>query len=255
MKITLYQQDIVWLDPEANYRKIESVLESHPDSDLLVLPEMFTTGFLTQPHRGGMESDEEVRRRMLDLAQRHQCALAGSVAIEAEDGTYRNRFYFVRPDGGIDYADKRHLFSYGGEHLAYTPGDRRVVAEYMGVRFLLIVCYDLRFPVWARCLNDYDVMLCVANWPSVRQRSWEVLLQARAMENQCYMVGVNRVGVDKICDYAGGTTAVHFYGEPLETCPPQQEGCVTFEPDMEALCHFRDKFPVLADSDRFEILT
>lgn len=253
MKITLYQQDIVWLDPEANYRKVEALLASSPESDLLVLPEMFTTGFVTHPKPGSLESDASVRERLSQLAARYDCALAGSVAIEDAPGIYRNRFYFVQPDGRIDYADKRHLFSFGGEHLVYKPGDRRVVVEYKGVRFLLLVCYDLRFPVWARCLDDYDVLLLVANWPDVRQYSWEILLKARAIENQCYAVGVNRVGKDQLCAYAGGSMALHFYGHPIAAATSGEEQSFSFEPELEPLRHFREKFPVMSDSDRFEI--
>jgi predicted amidohydrolase len=262
MKILLYQQDIIWADPEANYRKVEAVLAAHPEGQLLVLPEMFTTGFVTDPDHMQLLSDareghrlqtaEDVEARLRQIAARHDCALAGSVAVEDTEG-FHNRFYFVCPDGTIYAADKRHLFSYGGETRCYRPGRERVVAEYGGLRFLMIVCYDLRFPVWSRCVDDYDVLLCVANWPAVRQHSWNTLLQARAMENQCYVVGVNRVGEDHICPYNGGTMAVHPYGDPLTECPRKVESVISFEPDMEMLRGYRAKFPSLHDRDRFEI--
>jgi predicted amidohydrolase len=252
MKILLYQQDIVWADPEANYRKVEALLETHPEGELLVLPEMFTTGFVTDPEHTPLETAEAAEARLRDIAARHRCALAGSVAVEDAEG-YHNRFYFVRPDGHIYRSDKRHLFSYGGETRYYRPGGERVVAEYGGLRFLMIVCYDLRFPVWSRCVDDYDVLLCVANWPAVRQHTWNVLLQARAAENQAYVIGVNRVGEDHICPYNGGTMAVHPYGEALVECPRKVESVVTFEPDAEMLRAYRAKFPALHDRDRFEI--
>jgi predicted amidohydrolase len=262
MKILLYQQDIVWADPEANYRKVEAVLEAHPEGELLVLPEMFSTGFVTDPKHMQLlsasadglqlEAAEAVESRLRAMAARHHCALAGSVAVQDAEG-YHNRFYFVCPDGTLYAADKRHLFSYGGEDRYYRPGQERVVATYGGLRFLIIVCYDLRFPVWSRCVDDYDVLLCVANWPAVRQHSWNTLLQARAMENQCYVVGVNRVGEDHICPYNGGSMAVHPYGDPLVECPRKEESVVVFEPDMEMLNGYRTKFPALHDRDKFVI--
>jgi predicted amidohydrolase len=252
MKILLYQQDIVWCDPEANYRKVESVLAAHPEGDLLVLPEMFTTGFVTDPTTTPLESAERVETRLRQIAAQHHCALAGSVAVRDAAGAH-NRFYFVRPDEQLYSADKRHLFSYGGEDRYYCPGSQRVIAEWLGVRFLIIVCYDLRFPVWSRCIDDYDVLLCVANWPAVRQHAWNTLLQARAMENQCYVIGVNRVGEDHICPYNGGSMAVHPYGDPLVECPRKLESVVTVEPDMEMLQCYRAKFPALHDRDRFII--
>jgi len=309
MKIALYQQDIVWCAPEANYRKVATVLSGLSGCDLLVLPEMFTTGFVMEPDavamefpsekmegrvmpevsltsgQGaeagemasrateriaeagvrnqtadsrsrkviGLENSEAVEERLRGLSMRYHCALAGSVAVQ-ECGRCFNRFYFMRPDGSFEYADKHHLFSYGGENVHYTPGRQRVVVDYLGIRFLILICYDLRFPVWSRCRNDYDILLCVANWPAVRQLSWNVLLRARAIENQCYAVGVNRVGEDHICPYAGGSMAVHPYGELLAECGTGQEGCAIFEPDMEMLQSYREKFPSLQDADCFRIL-
>lgn len=309
MKIALYQQDIVWCDPEANYRNVELVLTELSGCDLLVLPEMFTTGFVMEPdavtmkipdftqgsHRDtcavwagngekgkygteretvkgdlamvpienvpdegqmakrGLEIPQMVEERLCSLSMRYGCALAGSVAVQ-DNGCYFNRFYFIRPDGSFEFADKHHLFSYGGETVHYTPGQRRVVVDYLGIRFLILICYDLRFPVWSRCQDDYDILLCVANWPAVRQLSWNVLLRARAIENQCYVVGVNRVGEDKICPYAGGSMAVHPYGEVLAECGIDKEGWAVFEPDMEMLRSYREKFPSLQDADSFRIL-
>lgn len=256
MRITLYQQDIAWLDPAANYSKIESVLAGNPETDLLVLPEMCSTGFVTCPRLNDIETVAEVEARLLVLAARYQTALCGSFAVTLPDGTNRNRCYFATPDGELHFADKHHLFSIGGEHMGYVPGTDRVVVEWQGVRFLLLVCYDLRFPVWSRLTEDlaYDILVCVANWPQQRRLAWDTLLPARAIENQAFVIGVNRVGKDNICPYDGGTRAIHPYGHILAQCPDGQESVCTFEPDMQKLGDFRRKFPSSRDADRFKLL-
>jgi len=255
MKIALYQQDIVWLDQEANYHKIEEQLKSHPSIDLLILPEMCTTGFVTMPSSGLLPTGSEVEARLTALAAQYQTALCGSFAIE-EEGKHYNRALFVTPHGQVWRANKRHLFTPGGEGKLYEYGQERVVAEYMGVRFLLLVCYDLRFPVWARYTEaqPYDVIIYMANWPLQRQLAWQTLLPARAIENQAYVIGVNRVGTDLMCQYQGGTTAIHPYGHAVAQCPDNKECMVCFEPDMQKLKEFRAKFPTGTDADRFTII-
>lgn len=255
MKITLFQQDIVWCDPDANYKKVEEVLKASPDTDLMVMPEMFTTGFVTLPEEGQLEMDASVTMRLKQLAAAYDCAIAGSVAVSEDGGVRRNRGYFITPEGAVYVADKHHLFRPGQEHRGYKAGEHRTVIEYRGVRFLLTVCYDLRFPVWSRNTRSslYDVMICVANWPQPRQNAWEILLSARAVENQAYVIGVNRVGHDKVCNYLGGTRAVHPYGHLMASCKDGVEMTCSFEPDMEWLQHYREKFPCLADADEFVI--
>jgi predicted amidohydrolase len=157
--------------------------------------------------------------------------------------------YFVRPDGTFDYYDKRHLFSYAGENKDYVAGDRRVVVELCGVRFMLQVCYDLRFPVFVRNHKDYDAIIYVANWPKKRRDVWQTLLKARAIENQCFVVGVNIVGSDKNCDYVGDSVIIDAYGNAIAECTPEMVGTAAAELDMEALNRFRKKFPVLDDAD------
>lgn len=254
MKISLFQQDIKWLDLEANYLKVESVLSSHPDIDLLVMPEMCTTGFVTAPVTGTLESPVQVVQRLKSISAKYATALCGSFAVD-DGGENCNRFYFVTPEGDVYYADKHHLFAPGGEARDYKAGDRKCIVEWRGIRFLLQVCYDLRFPVWARYTAEepYDVILYVANWPMQRQLAWEILLSARAIENQAFVVGVNRVGEDLMCQYKGGTRAVHPYGHILAECLDSEESVCTFEPDMEKLWDYRKKFPSLVDSDRFII--
>ncbi|MBQ9286748.1 MAG: amidohydrolase [Bacteroidaceae bacterium] len=254
MKIVLIQSDIVWADPKANVARTEAALQALPaDVDLIVLPEMFSTGFATQPEGVAEVEPGSTLQWMLRTARRHNFAVAGSVAIEdvGAEGMpcFRNRFYFVKPDGSVEHYDKHHLFTYGGEHLRYSAGNERVVVEWRGVRFLLMVCYDLRFPCWSRNREDYDCALYVASWPTPRKAAWTALLHARAIENQCYVVGVNRVGTDPYCHYSGGSVAIDPYGRDIVACADGQEGSAIAEIDMTALAAFRDKFPVLKDRD------
>ncbi len=252
MKITLLQQDIVWGKPEENVRAAEQAMNARPGSSLYVLPEMFSTGFCTEPEGLAEPADSDTLRWMCSYAQEHGCAVAGSLAVW-EEGKYCNRFYFVFPDGSYRTYDKRHLFTYGGEDRHFTAGRERVIVEYAGVRFLLLVCYDLRFPVWSRSRKDYDAILYVANWPTSRVEAWLALLRARAIENQCYVAGVNRVGTDPACDYCGGTLCIDPYGKTLAECERGKAGSVTVELDMDSLEAFRQKFPVLEDADEFDL--
>ncbi|MBO6012781.1 MAG: nitrilase family protein [Bacteroidales bacterium] len=251
MNITLYQQDIVWLDAEANYRKMEQVLQQ-TDTDLLVLPEMCTSGFIKMPLEGQIETSEEVEKRLLALSNRYQTAICGSFAVSTPTGN-RNRCYFVTPEGNVSCYDKHHLFRPGMEDKGYRAGKDFCVVSWRGIRFMLAVCYDLRFPAWTRYRDSlpYDVLICVANWPDKRQLAWDVLLRARAIENQAYCVGVNRVGHDMVCTYQGGSCAIHPYGHPVAECKANEEGVCTFSPDMEKLMSYRQKFPSLGDADEF----
>lgn len=248
MKVTLLQQDIVWANPAENRQRAERAILSAPGSDLYVLPEMWNTGFATKPTGIAETADGETLRWMKQMAAGKDAAVAGSIAIRESDGTYRNRFYFVKPSGQVEFYDKHHLFSYGGENEHYTAGQERTVVEWRGVRFLLLVCYDLRFPVWSRYRDDYDAILYVASWPMQRMRAWRILLRARAIENQCYVLGVNRVGHDPQCEYVGGTVAVDPYGRDTE-CAESMETTLTAELDMEFLHSFQEKFPQLKERD------
>ena len=247
MKISVIQQDIVWADVAGNTRKADAAIDSMPGSDLYVLPEMFSTGFCTVPE-GIAETKGQTIEWMKKKSAQTDAAIAGSVAVE-EDGRYYNRFYFVKPDGTVTYYDKKHLFTYGGEHERFTAGDKRVVVEFRGVRILLEVCYDLRFPIWSRNHGDYDMILYVASWPTVRVGAWKSLLVARAIENQCYVAGVNRVGTDPSNEYCGGTMVIDPYGKIIASCEDGKEMSASAEIDMDMLEAFRQKFPVLNDSD------
>lgn len=261
MKATLVQMDIAWEKPVENRMKAEELMLAASPSDLYILPEMFTTGFAVKPGIGIEPADGDTLAWLRSTAHRLDAAVTGSVAVVTECGEHRNRLYFVTPDGNVNYYDKHHLFTYGGEQKLYSPGDNSVVVEWRGVRFFLQVCYDLRFPVFSRnkILHDvskaelsqplYDCAIYVANWPDSRRRVWEVLTRARAIENQCYVLAVNRVGDDPVCRYDGGTIAVDAYGKDMATVQDNTVGTVTVELDMQRLRNFRKKFPVLLDGD------
>ena len=248
MKITILQRNIEWANPTLNVQRADEAIDRNSGSDLYVLPEMFSTGFCTHPEGIAESSEGDTLEWMKRKAASTGAAVAGSIAV-TENDKYYNRFYFVKPDGSVAQYDKKHLFTYGGEHLRYTAGDERVVVEWKGVRILLEICYDLRFPIWSRNYGDYDMILYVASWPTPRVSVWNVLLVARAIENQCYVVGVNRVGTDPSCEYCGGSVIIDPYGKTLAACALNEECEASTEVDMEKLRAFRKKFPVLDDAD------
>ncbi|MBQ6966108.1 MAG: amidohydrolase [Bacteroidaceae bacterium] len=249
MKLSLLQPDIVWGNPQANQEKLSEILWGLEPSDLYVLPEMFSTGFAVEP-QGIAETDASSLVWMQKMAQELKGALCGSVAVE-EEGRYYNRLYFVKPNGDCFAYDKHHLFTYADEHRHYTRGNEKVVVEFRGVRFLLQVCYDLRFPCFSRNTDKipYDCAIYVASWPTTRLSVWNTLLHARAIENQCYVAGVNRTGSDDSGRYSGGTMLVDPYGNTAAACPLEEATAITVQLDLPALKVFRKKFPVLKDAD------
>ncbi len=257
MKVTLLQTDIIWAQPEQNISQARHLLVAHPGSDLYVLPEMWSTGFATEPE--GIASSEEANSAlewMQSEARQRRCALCGSLAVRTLDGTYRNRHYFV--DGRsslVTYYDKHHLFTYGHEDRYYTPGSQPVVVSYAGFRLMLLTCYDLRFPVWSRYTQQrpYDAIVIVANWPQHRQAAWQVLTRARAVENQCYLIGVNRVGDDRYSHYVGASCVIDCYGKTMLQCSQDQVQVATVDLDLTELQRRRQKFRVLDDSDAFNL--
>ena len=251
MKIAVIQMDIVWGDSQQNIRNADYQIDHAGRVDLYVLPEMFSTGFVMQPEKYAERHGESLRW-MIEKSKSTDAAICASVAVE-EKGAYFNRMYFVKPDGTFSVYDKHHLFSYGGETEHYIHGRQRTVVEWRGVRILLQVCYDLRFPVFSRNRKDYDMAVYVANWPESRRQVWDVLLKARAIENQCFVVGVNRIGDDEMCHYNGGTSIVSPYGTVLAETT-DNEPCISVATiDMEKLMAFRKKFPVLDDADPFDL--
>lgn len=252
MKIAIIQQDLFYNNAEYNIRKADEAI-GKGGCDLYVLPEMFATGFVTD-NTVDVQSGRKAVQWMVQKAANIHAAMAGSLAWE-ENGKRFNRFFFIKPDGGQVTYDKRHLFAYGGESLYYTAGEQRVIAVYKGMRFLLQICYDLRFPVFSRNKNDYDAILYVANWPASRSEVWKTLLRARAIENQSYVVGVNRTGSDSNCAYSGCSTVIDPYGNTLAQCPPDEEDITSADINPECLEHFRNKFRAWADADQFELKT
>ena len=201
MKITIIQANTHWTAYKSNASDIEKIISSNADVDLYVLPEMWSTGFVVNTNDIPEEMAEYALAWMKNTAKKHNAAICGSIAVKDVDDenvntetrkTFRNRMYFVKPDGSYSYYDKHHLFSHGGENKMFTPGNNRTVVEWRGWRFLLLVCYDLRFPIWARYNNDYDAIINVANWPQQRIAAWDILTRARAIENQCFFIGCNR---------------------------------------------------------------
>lgn len=249
--VSLIQMDIIWNDPAGNRANAERLIDSAEASDLYVLPEMFTTGFAVLP-AGVAEKDTTTLEWMKSMAASRNAAIAGSVSTETADGQFCNRFYFVRPDGTFDFYDKKHLFTFSGEDKRYTAGDRRVIVEWRGIRYLLLVCYDLRFPVWIRNRGDYDAIICMASWPVQRITAWRTLVRARAIENQCWFAAVNRCGDDPGNHYDGATALIDPFGEAPEEIL-DREGVCTGHIDMDVLNAFREAFPVLNDADRFEL--
>ena len=266
MKVTILQTDIKWADPDANQKALESALLSSEKADLYVIPEMWNTGFMAVNNENENQNEKLSPFTfhlspftLQELARRFDAAIAGSMDVE-EDGKRYNRFYFVTPTDIYTY-DKRHLFSYAGEDKNFTAGKERTIVEWRGVKFLLQVCYDLRFPCFSRnnlkleTRNQkpqgslYDAIIYVANWPDSRRKVWDVLLQARALENQCFVVGVNRVGDDPNCHYDGGSAIIDAKGKILASVPDNTAATATAILDMESLNVFRKKFPVLHDAD------
>lgn len=254
MKAAIFQLDTKDCDIESNLARYESLMRSiDSDTDLVILPEMFARGF-TFDKRFAETMDGMSVRFMRNFAQKHHTAVEGSLFIE-EDGHFFNRHFFVS-ENSLQYYDKKHLFCISQEPNVISSGSKKVTVEYKGWKIRLITCYDLRFPLWCRNkaeegVFDYDLLICVASWQDARIGVWDTLLPARAIENQCYAIGVNRSGVDSGgLNYKGNSAAVDFKGQTLAKAKPDsQEVCYAFL-DKGALDKFRTKFPVSRDWDR-----
>lgn len=256
MRITLVQTDILWGEIEANTTHVEQLLKQAPESDLYILPEMWSTGFCPDP-REMAEDEQTAAQRMLRLAQITCSNVSGSLMVKETSGKsvrFYNRHYLAQHNNGTSHYDKRHLFGYGGENETFTPGSRRTVVECCGWRWLLQTCYDLRFPVWSRYRGDYDGIIYIANWPSRRRNAWEALLRARAIENQCVVCGVNRVGNDPKCSYSGGSMIIDEHGKLLAKCNDDEEGYASCNVDITSLNEYRNRFTVLDDRDKYEFI-
>jgi predicted amidohydrolase len=253
MQVALVQTTLEWENPSYNRALLDKKLSTiSPHTDLVVLPEMFTTGFTMHPHHCAETMEGPTIKWMQRWAQHLQAALVGSVAIE-ENGLYYNRLLFVTPAGNVLNYDKKHRFALAGEDQVYEAGKHRLCIDYKGWKICPFICYDLRFPVFSRNTEDYDISLYVANWPAPRIQAWDVLLRARAVENMCYTLGVNRVGIDgNGLEYPGHSQAIDCFGNYLLS-PQPTEGLYTVVLDKEKLVDSRLRFPFLNDRDPFTV--
>ncbi len=252
-RLSIVQQALVWHDAAANRAQFAAVLAPLKGAtDLVVLPEMFTTGFTMKPETYAESADGATRAWLLEQARLLDAAVGGSVAV-IDDGRYYNRFMLALPDGLTYWYDKRHLFRMGGEHRHYSAGDHALIVEWRGIRLCPLVCYDLRFPVWSRRRPEleYDLVIYAANWPAARRFAWSTLLRARAIENQAFVAGVNRVGDDgNGVAHLGDSVVLDFTGQPLVELNDTAQ-VVTLPLDLDALRAWRDKFPAQLDADAF----
>lgn len=253
LKITLVQANLVWENSVQNRMNFESKINAVETTDIIVLPEMFNTGFSMTPMHLAEEMSGETVSWMKKMAVGKNAAVAGSVIIKEHDKFY-NRFLFVEPSGTIHTYDKRHLFTLAGEDKAYSAGKEKLIISYKGWKMCPLVCYDLRFPVWTRNVEMYDVLLYVANWPKPRIEAWNTLLKARSIENMCYTIGVNRVGLDANgLEYSGSSKAFDYLGEEITTIPVNTEFTQTITLSKLNQDNTRKKFNFLNDKDHFTI--
>jgi len=253
INVTLIQADIIWEDRISNLKNYQEKINQIESTDLIILPEMFTTGFSMNPKDISETMNDETIQWMKDNASKMNSAICGSIIIE-EDDKYFNRFIWVNPDGSIHQYDKKHLFSFAGENKNYTAGNEKIIIEYKGWKICPLVCYDLRFPVWSRNSEDYDLLIYVANWSTKRKLAWKILLVARAIENQCYVIGVNRVGKDENNHYySGESSLINALGETLYTNSHIEDVYTTSISKYE-LNKIRNQLPFLNDKDNFKII-
>ena len=254
LNIALVQCDLVWEQPEENRKHLDELLrELSGEIDLVVFPEMFATGFSMKVDQHAETMKGPTVRWMMQLAGKKQATIAGSLMIR-ENGFFFNRFVFAHPDGNVDYYDKRHLFSMGEENVHFRAGEARKVVQIKSFRILPQVCYDLRFPVFSRNRQDYDLLINSANWPAPRREVWEILLRARAIENQTYVAGINRIGKDANgINYAGDTCFVDPKGKLISIASEKTEQILIAKLSKDSLDRFRSKFPALPDADDFSL--
>ncbi len=254
LKITTIQTNLFWEDKDKNISNLEQKIKTvNEDTDIIILPEMFSTGFSMLPEQFAEKMSGKTVEWMKQMAYSKSVLLIGSVIIE-EDKKYFNRLLALYPNGNIKYYDKRHLFTPGGEHKKYSRGNRAVIIEYKGWRINPLICYDLRFPVWSRSKKNYDVQIYIANWPQKRHNHWTTLLQARSIENQAYVVGVNRIGTDgNGYEHSGDTAVFDPWGEKISTTKANEEKNETLILKKETLLKVRKLLPTLNDADKFEI--
>ena len=253
LSISLVQTKLLWQQAKANCHHIGDMLDAHnSQTDLIVLPEMFNSGFTLDATKVAESMSGDTVSWMKELAAHHNAAVTGSLVIN-DNGQNFNRMVISYPDGSLDFYDKKHLFRMANEQKRYSAGDSRVIINWRGWRVALYVCYDLRFPVWCRNQNDTDLMLFVSSWPAARSYPWSTLLRARAMENLCYVCGVNRIGTDaNDIAYSGDSALLDMVGADL--CQMgDADRIATHTLSAEKLVRFREKFPAHLDADEFSV--
>jgi len=255
LKILIVQSEISWKDTDANLQRYSSLLlKAKQPVDLILLPEMFTTGFISTPEDIPESMQEKAISWLRHTAVKLNCRIAGSIIV-SEDNTFYNQLICAHPSSETDYYNKRHLFRMAGEEEQYSRGLQRTVSEIKGWRICWQICYDLRFPVWCRNQGDYDILVFAANWPASRGDGWKALLRARAIENQCYVVGVNIIGKDgNNISYHGDSSVIDPKGHRINDPNKGEERLIYAELRYPSLVDFRNKFPVLRDADKFIIV-
>ena len=259
LKVTIVQSELHWENIPKNLdmfaQKIKAINEP---TDIILLPEMFSTGFTMQPEKFAEKMDGSAVTWMKEIAKRANCVVTGSLVIK-ENGNYHNRLIWMRAEGSFEFYDKRHLFRYGNEDKHYSAGNKKIIVELNGWKICPLVCYDLRFPIWSRNrfksgVWDYDILIYVANWPERRNHPWKTLLMARSMENQSYVIGLNRVGNDGNEVYHSGDSAIiNFKGEAISKTKAKEESVETVTISYNDLTEFRKSFPVGLDTDQFDL--
>ena len=254
MKISVIQPDIAWEDKSRNFLNLTALLSPLKNkTDLVILPEMFNTGFSMKPAELSEPPNGETFRWMKSIAEKGNFGVCGSYIVK-EDMNFFNRWVFISPGNMTVHYDKRHLFSMGGENSLFSGGKSKLIFSFRGVRISPYICYDLRFPVWSRNRDEYDLMIYAANWPEVRRNAWTILLKARAIENQCYVAGSNRTGTDgEGIRYCGESMIINPHGELIAFAEDEMECSISAELSMTELSAFRKKFPVMNDADDFAI--
>jgi predicted amidohydrolase len=256
LTITSIQTHLYWEDSVSNIAHFDAKIKAINEStDIIVLPEMFTTGFTMNPKLFAEEHGGMGLQWMTKKAIEKNCVIVGSISVK-ENGKFYNRLYWVKPEGSYEFYDKRHLFKMGNEHQYYTSGNANLIIEYKGWKICPLICYDLRFPVWSRNRKDntYDVLIYVANWPEVRAYPWKQLLIARAIENQSYVVGVNRIGEDdNAISHSGDSSVINPRGELISSMQPHQDKTETVSLSYSYIQDYRKAFPVILDGDDFDV--
>ena len=254
LKVAFIQSDLIWENPKANRKAFkQKINEISQKVDLIILPEMFTTGFTMTPNECAEAMDGKTMSWMQKMALKTSSAIMGSLIIKEQDAYY-NRLCFVEPNGEIQAYDKRHTFTLAGEDKVYKAGNKKLIIEYKGWKICPLICYDLRFPVWSRNVEDYDLLIYVANWPKPRILAWDTLLKARAIENMAYCAGVNRIGTDKLeNEYTGNSAVYDVLGNIMNTLRPNKEYVEIITLERSHINFYRNKLKFLNDKDHFTL--